>query len=113
MRTMRAEGLVLSSSPLVFQIQDRLEALVMAARLPSITMFTDFGRAGGCLAYGPDREDMGRRAAGYVAMPRRWIVALDAPNIYFDGVDIIDEGAISSRQRRLAAAHNLRRSAAL
>ena len=53
------------------------------------------------------------RAAGYVAMPRRWIVALDAPNIYFDGVDIIDEGAISSRQRRLAAAHNLRRSAAL
>ena len=66
MRTMRAEGLVLSSSPLVFQIQDRLEALVMAARLPSITMFTDFVRAGGFLAYGPDREDMGRRAAGYV-----------------------------------------------
>ena len=53
------------------------------------------------------------RAAGYVAMPRRWIVALNAPDIYFDGVDIIDEGAISSRRRRLAAARNLRHSAVL
>jgi hypothetical protein len=50
------------------------------------------------------------RAAGYVAMPRRWVVALNAPNIYFDGVDIIDEGAISSRRRRQLAARKSRRA---
>lgn len=63
---MRAEGLVLLSSPLVFQGQERLVQLTSAARLPSITMFTDFVAAGGFLAYGPDRADMGRRAAAYV-----------------------------------------------
>jgi hypothetical protein len=50
------------------------------------------------------------RAAGYVAMPRRWIVALSAPHIYFDGVDVIDEGAVSGRRsRRLAAAKKKQR----
>jgi putative ABC transport system substrate-binding protein len=66
MRAMQAQGLVVASSPLVFQGQDQLARLVAAARLPSITMFTDFVTAGGLLAYGPDRADMGRRAAGYV-----------------------------------------------
>ncbi len=66
MAAMRAEGLVLGSSPLVFQGQERLVQLATAARLPSITMFTDFVVAGGFLAYGPDRGDMGRRAAFYV-----------------------------------------------
>ncbi len=66
MAAMRAEGLVLLSSPLVFQGEARLVQLANAARLPSITMFTDFVAAGGFMAYGPDRADMGRRAAGYV-----------------------------------------------
>ena len=34
------------------------------------------------------------RAAGYIAMPRQWILALSAPNIYFEGVDILDVGGV-------------------
>ncbi len=66
LRTMRADGLVLCSSPLVYQQQAALIRLATEARLPSITMFTDFATAGGFLAFGPDRDDMGRRCAGYV-----------------------------------------------
>jgi putative ABC transport system substrate-binding protein len=66
LRAMRADGLVLASSPLVYQRQAELVRLSRDARLPSITMFTDFATAGGFLAYGPDRSDMGRRAAAYV-----------------------------------------------
>jgi putative ABC transport system substrate-binding protein len=65
-RAMQAQGLVLLSSPLVFQNQARLAQMAIAARLPTITMFTDFVSDGGFLAYGPDRADMGRRAAAYV-----------------------------------------------
>ena len=36
------------------------------------------------------------RAAGYVAMPRQWIIQMAAPNIFFEGVDVIDVGAVSS-----------------
>jgi putative ABC transport system substrate-binding protein len=65
-RAAQPQGLLLLSSPLVFQNQARLAQLAIAARLPSITMFTDFVADGGFLAYGPDRDDMGRRAAAYV-----------------------------------------------
>ncbi len=78
-RAMRAQGVVLASAPLVFQIQDRLAQLVLAARLPSITMFPDFVTAGGFLAYGPDRSDMGRRAAGYVDQIIKGRRAADLP----------------------------------
>lgn len=49
-----AEAAVLLSSPLVFVNGRELAQLTLAQRLPTITMFADFARAGGLLAYGAD-----------------------------------------------------------
>jgi putative ABC transport system substrate-binding protein len=41
--------------------------LALAARLPGISPFLPFARAGGLISYGPNLVDVYRRAAGYVA----------------------------------------------
>lgn len=49
-----AEAAILLSSPLVFVNARELADLTLAHKLPTITMFADFARNGGLLAYGPD-----------------------------------------------------------
>lgn len=63
----RAGGLVALTSPLVNRSLRRVAAAALEHRLPSISGFVpSFAEAGGLLAYGPDFEDLFRRAAGYV-----------------------------------------------
>jgi putative ABC transport system substrate-binding protein len=50
----RADAVILLSSPLVFVNAKELAGLALAHRLPAITMFADFARSGGLMAYGPD-----------------------------------------------------------
>jgi putative ABC transport system substrate-binding protein len=63
-----ANALLILSSPLFGTNTDAIAALVNAERLPAIMPFPDFARYGGLVAYGPDLQDLFRRAG---AMARR------------------------------------------
>ncbi len=56
-----AEAMILLSSPLISPNVQKLAELAMTHRLPAITLFPDFARAGGLLAYGPNLLDMYRQ----------------------------------------------------
>jgi putative ABC transport system substrate-binding protein len=57
-----AAAVILLSSPLVFVNVRELAALSLRHRLPTVTMFSEFARAGGLLAYGPSLLDASRQA---------------------------------------------------
>jgi putative ABC transport system substrate-binding protein len=61
-----AAALVILSSPLMRLNQRRIDDLALRHRLPSITMFGLLDNSVGLLSYGPDLDDMQRRAAVYV-----------------------------------------------
>ena len=65
-RTKHAEGGILLSSPLVFLSSRRIGELAIAKRLPVISLFGEFPKAGGFIAYGPDLGDLFRRCGDYV-----------------------------------------------
>ena len=65
-RVRPVEAGILLSSPLMFQSSKLIAELALAKRLPLISLFADFPRNGGLMAYGPNLEDMYRRCGGYV-----------------------------------------------
>jgi putative tryptophan/tyrosine transport system substrate-binding protein len=65
-RTKHVEAGVLLSSPLVF-FSKRISELAIAKRLPLISLFGEFPKGGGFIAYGPNVGDMFRRCGDYVA----------------------------------------------
>jgi putative tryptophan/tyrosine transport system substrate-binding protein len=66
-RTKHVEGGILLSSPLVFNLSKQIAELALAKRLPLISLFGEFPKAGGSIAYGPNVADMFRRCGDYVA----------------------------------------------
>jgi putative tryptophan/tyrosine transport system substrate-binding protein len=66
-RTKHAEAGVLLSSPLVFVSSRQIGELAMAKRFPLISLFGEFPKAGGFIAYGPNLGDLFRRCGDYVA----------------------------------------------
>ena len=60
------QGVVVLSSPLILEQRSQIAEWAVKARLPTISLFTLFPRAGGLLAYGPSLPDMYRHAAIYV-----------------------------------------------
>jgi putative tryptophan/tyrosine transport system substrate-binding protein len=66
-RTKHAEAGILLSSPLVFVSSKQIGELAMAKRLPLISLFGEFPKAGGFIAYGPNLGDVFRRCGDYVA----------------------------------------------
>ena len=58
-----ADAAILLSSPLIFVNAKELAELTLKQRLPAITMFGDFARNGGLLAYGPDLMGALRQAS--------------------------------------------------
>jgi putative tryptophan/tyrosine transport system substrate-binding protein len=63
----QANGLVVLSSPLIYQHRSQIGSIALDARLPTISLFNTFPREGGLMAYGPDFPAIYTRAAGYVA----------------------------------------------
>jgi putative ABC transport system substrate-binding protein len=61
-----AEVVVVQSSPFTFRYRDQLINSAMSHRLATIFAFPSTARAGALIAYGPDYEDLYRRAASYV-----------------------------------------------
>ena len=62
----RAGALVILANPVFITNLKRLADLAVKSRLPSILHISEFAEAGGLASYGPDRDDLFRRAATYV-----------------------------------------------
>ena len=65
-RTRHVEAGVLLSSPLVFTSSKLIGEIAVAKRLPLISLFGEFPKNGGLIAYGPNVSEMFRRCGGYV-----------------------------------------------
>jgi putative tryptophan/tyrosine transport system substrate-binding protein len=66
-RTRRVNAGILLSSPLVFQSSKQIGELAIAKRLPLISLFAEFPKSGGLIAYGPNVGEIFRRCGDYVA----------------------------------------------
>ena len=65
-RTRHVEAGILLSSPLVFDRSKQIGELALAKRLPLISLFAEFPKSGGLIAYGPNTAEMFRRSGDYV-----------------------------------------------
>jgi len=63
----QANGLVVLSSPLIYEQRSQIGSVALNARLPTISLFNTFPKEGGLMAYGPDFPAIYAQAAGYVA----------------------------------------------
>jgi putative ABC transport system substrate-binding protein len=61
-----AGALIVLTSPSIFVQRAKIAAAAEARRLPSISVFPDYARAGGLMGYGPSLTGMFRRSARYV-----------------------------------------------
>jgi putative ABC transport system substrate-binding protein len=59
----RADGLIVLSDRLFFNIRGRLAEFAARRRVPSIHFAKEFVEAGGLMSYGPNTTDMYQRAA--------------------------------------------------
>jgi putative tryptophan/tyrosine transport system substrate-binding protein len=78
-RTRHVEAGILLSSPLVFGSSKQIGELALAKRLPLISLFSEFPKAGGLLAYGPNLAEMFGRCGDYVAKILHGAKASDLP----------------------------------
>jgi putative tryptophan/tyrosine transport system substrate-binding protein len=65
-RARHVEAGILLSSPLVFTSSTLIGELALAKRLPLISLFGEFAKNGGLIAYGPNVSEMFRRCGEYV-----------------------------------------------
>jgi putative tryptophan/tyrosine transport system substrate-binding protein len=61
----RIQGLIVLTSPMIFLQRELIVDLALKGRLPMISGFTSFPRAGGLMAYGADLPSMFKRAASF------------------------------------------------
>ena len=62
----QVDGLVVLTSPLIFNQRSQIADLALKTRLPTISLFNSFPKVGGLLAYGPNLPSLFKRAASYV-----------------------------------------------
>jgi putative ABC transport system substrate-binding protein len=66
-RTKHVDAGILLSSPLVFLASKQIGEIAIAKRLPLISLFSEFPKTGGLIAYGPNVAELFRRCGDYVA----------------------------------------------
>ncbi|MFL5034587.1 MAG: ABC transporter substrate binding protein, partial [Microvirga sp.] len=62
----KTDALIVLTSPSIFVQRAQIAASAEARRIPSISIFPDYARAGGLMGYGPSLTGMFRRSARYV-----------------------------------------------
>jgi putative tryptophan/tyrosine transport system substrate-binding protein len=62
----RVAGMIVLTSPLIFNQRSQIADLALKARLPTINGFNIYPKVGGLMAYGPNFPSMFKRAASYV-----------------------------------------------
>jgi putative ABC transport system substrate-binding protein len=65
-RTKHVEGGILLSSPLVFVASKQIAEAATAKRLPLISLFGEFPKVGGLIAYGPNIAEIFQKSGEYV-----------------------------------------------
>jgi putative tryptophan/tyrosine transport system substrate-binding protein len=75
----RAEALYVIANPLTATNQAQINALALAARMPTMHHTRDFIETGGLMSYGPNFHDHFRRAAGLVDKILRGTKPADIP----------------------------------
>jgi putative ABC transport system substrate-binding protein len=70
---------ILLPSPLVFIASKQIGELALAKRLPLISLFAEFPKSGGLIAYGPNVAELFRRCAEYVGKVLRGAKPSDLP----------------------------------
>ena len=65
-RTKHVEAGILLSSPLVFNSSKQIAELALTKRLPLISLFAEYPKSGGLIAYGPNVTEIFRRCGDYV-----------------------------------------------
>jgi putative ABC transport system substrate-binding protein len=61
------DAILMLSSPVFGTNPERIAGLTIGARLPAVTLFPDFARAGGLMAYGVNPPNIFRQGAAIVA----------------------------------------------
>jgi ABC-type uncharacterized transport system substrate-binding protein len=74
-----AGGLLMLSSPLFSSSVRNVAELTLSHRLPAVTLFPDFARAGGLIAYGPNLLNMYRQAGVMVGKVLQGTKPADLP----------------------------------
>ena len=75
----RADGLYACADPLVSANRTRINALALAARLPTMHDLREYAVPGGLMSYGPNIPDLFRRAGDYVDKILRGANPADLP----------------------------------
>jgi len=75
----RVPAVLMLSSPLIAQNSKHIAELALALRLPTITMFPEYAKAGGLMAYGPDIFAMYRPMGDMVGKVVRGARPADLP----------------------------------
>jgi putative ABC transport system substrate-binding protein len=75
----RADALYIVADPLIGANHTRINALALAARLPTMHMVRDYVEGGGLMSYGPNFPDLFRRAAEIVDKILRGAKPADLP----------------------------------
>lgn len=75
----RPDGLLLLSSPLVSINSKQLAELTLQYRLPAISLFANFARAGGLLSYGPNLDEFYRETGIMAAKVLKGTKPADLP----------------------------------
>ena len=75
----KVDALLILSSPVFGANSKRIADLTLGHRLPAVTLFPDFARAGGLMAYGPNLLDTYRQLGGMVAKVLRGTKPADLP----------------------------------
>jgi putative ABC transport system substrate-binding protein len=61
-----SQGVIVLSSPLINEQRSHIATLALKSRLPTISLFTSFPESGTLMAYGPNLQELYRRAPSYV-----------------------------------------------
>jgi putative ABC transport system substrate-binding protein len=62
----RVHGMIVLTSPLIFNQRSQIADLTLKAGLPTISLFNFYPKVGGLMAYGPNLASMFKQAASYV-----------------------------------------------
>jgi putative ABC transport system substrate-binding protein len=75
----RTDALYVVSEPLMNSNRIKINTLALGARIPTIFGFREFVDAGGLMSYGPNFDDLFRRAADFVDQILRGAKPADLP----------------------------------
>src|SRR3990167_5434653 len=87
--TRGAGAVVLQDDPLTRSARNQIAELSLKHRLPVSSGLPDVAEAGALIAYGPDRVDMSRRAAGFVDKILKGAKPADLPFEQVTKLDLI------------------------